>query len=198
MQRKKEEPTDIIDGYDILGRYKTESFVDWKHFYRKYYAKPSYPAHYVNGKDRFEHIWIAFYIIKRMIQLIIHDVLYENQGFIFTKKDGEPYFWLAVRDNKKNRRYKYKAKFRGHYYGFWQYMFPRFRKLMRGRTVKFDFYKFKNKGDAYAILSRLVQAGKDYDEAPILLTDAEVKYMRKMEREKQAEKERMTQSAENE
>lgn len=190
-----------MDGNDILGYYKNEYFKDWKHFYRRYYIRPpdrkgarcSYC--YVNGKPYFQHIWIAFYIIKRMLQLIIHDMVYENQGFIFTKKDGEPYFWLAVKDKKKGRKYKWKAKFRGHNYGFWQYMFPRFRHVMKGATVGFNFYKQGNKDYAYCALSRLVQNGMDYDEAPIILGDQEIREMRRQDRLREAEKALLTQSA---
>jgi len=146
-----------ISVYDILRDKSTYPihFVGWKQLYRRYYIG--------KGPIKTERLeTLAKAIITKYMELAVNDIL-ENGVTVGFHVDDEPYMALSIRDFKNvSHGYRWRSKFRGHYYKAYARLSPELERKMKPALV-FPWLRY---GAGYTRLSKLVQAGKDYDEVP--------------------------------
>ena len=131
------------------------AFKGWGQMMKKYWR--GMPCLYKPETQFF----VASRIIKKYFELATKD-MYENGKEIgFFYKD-EPYMSWGIKDMRHvSKKYVYRAKFRGHMYVVFIEMSPEFEKKMTPMIPITHLDRH-----LYYKLSRLVQNGMDYDEAP--------------------------------
>jgi len=132
--------------------------------------KPGYWAKLFKGRSfrdsvggrKWGSVSVATWGVTRLLEFALDDIMHEGTEVGFWGSDREPYMLWFIKDLKYVvKRYKYKAKFRGHMYKFGVYAYPAFRRVAKLRYIGSHMGYF-----IYQHLSKLVKNGMDYPDMP--------------------------------
>jgi len=114
---------------------------------------------------------ISHFIVQLALKYAVDEV-FNGEELCFFDKDKKPYMILCIKDFKNSplkaimkvvstHKYNYKAKFRGHFYFLYAYVYPWFRE--KAHIKRLEVYA---KYFTYLRLSKLVKRGGEFPQMP--------------------------------